>query len=160
MTVYPVGPGLGTRMRHLLEVMDGDIAKTYPHLGITDYRPRFTPVVRALVTLGPSSIKDLAKAVAVTHSAASQTVGQMAKSGLVTLEPGTDARQRIVHLTDRARDLLPLLDREWDATEAALRDLEAELPFSLTELVRATLDALERRPMADRILAQLRAQET
>ncbi|WP_371871428.1 hypothetical protein [Phytohabitans rumicis] len=45
------------------------------------------------------SIRALAGAVGVTHSAASQTVAQMAKAGYVTLEPGTDARQRIVHLT-------------------------------------------------------------
>jgi DNA-binding MarR family transcriptional regulator len=61
-----------------------------------------------------------ARAISVTHSAASQTVAQMSKSGLVTLEPGADARQRIVHLTARAESLLPTtIEAKWAATEAA-----------------------------------------
>lgn len=43
----------------------------------------------------------------------------MARHGLLTLEPGTDARQRIARLTDRARALLPLIEAEWAATSAA-----------------------------------------
>ena len=68
--------GLGTRMRHLLELLellDGDVARVYADLGVPDYRPRYSPVVRALVALGPLSIRDLASAVGVTHSAARRT---------------------------------------------------------------------------------------
>jgi hypothetical protein len=49
---------LGTLMRHvpeLLELLDGDVARIYADLGVPDYRPRYSPVVRALVTLGPLS---------------------------------------------------------------------------------------------------------
>ena len=136
----------------MLELLDGDAASVYEgSLGLADYRPRFSPVVRALVVLGPSPIRDLARAIGVTHSAASQTVAQMARSDLVRLEPGADARQRIVHLTDRARSLLPVIDAEWAATNAAAADLDAELPVPLGEIVAAVLRAIERRPMRERI---------
>jgi DNA-binding MarR family transcriptional regulator len=138
-------------MRHVLELLDGEVAKVYTDLGIEDYRPRFSPVVRALVASGPSSIRDLARAVGVTHSAASQTVAQMGRSGLVTLEAGADARQRIVHLTDKAQSLLPVIGAEWAATGAAARELEAELPFPLSELLAAILRAVEERPLRQRI---------
>ena len=92
-------------MRHVLELLDGDVAKFDADLGLGYYRPRFSPVVRALVALGPSSIRDLARAISVTHSAASQTVAQMSRRGLVALENGADARQRIVHLTARTEAL-------------------------------------------------------
>lgn len=147
----PVFAGLGTRLRHVLEVLDGDVAQVYADLGLADYRPRFSPVVRALVALGPSSIRDLAAAIGVTHSAASQTVAQMAKSGLVTLEPGADARQRIAHLTDRTRSLLPVINAEWAATGTAAAEMDAELPVPLGEMLTAILRATERRPMRDRI---------
>ena len=71
--------GLGTQLRHVLDLMDGDVASVLSDLGVTGYRPRFSPVVRALGVLGPSSIRDLAEVTGVTHSAASQTVAQMSR---------------------------------------------------------------------------------
>ena len=64
--------GLGTLLRHVLEEMDGDVASVLADLGTPGYRPRFSPVVRALGVLGPSSIRDLAEVTGMTHSAASQ----------------------------------------------------------------------------------------
>jgi DNA-binding MarR family transcriptional regulator len=145
--------GLGTRLRHLLELLDGDIAKVYAERGMPEFRPRFVPFIRAIDTHGPSPIRDLARVVGVTHSAASQTVNHLARQGLVTLEPGRDARQRIVALTAKARALMPIIDAEWTATEAAGAEFEAELSFPLGELVDEALRALERRPFRERIAA-------
>ncbi len=149
--------GLGTRMRHLLELLDGDVARAYADLGVPDYRPRYSPVVRALVALGPLSIRDLASAVGVTHSAASQTAAQMARHGLLTLERGADARQRIARLTARAHELLPLIEAEWAATDAAAAELEAELPAALTEVLLSAERAVMSRPMRTRIADAARA---
>ena len=151
MEAEPLVLGLGTRLRHVLELLDGDVAQVYADLGLSDYRPRFSPVVRALVMLGPSSIRDLARAIGVTHSAASQTVAQMSRCDLVALEPGADARQRIVRLTDRARSLQPVIDAEWAATGAAVEAMDAELPVPLGEMLAAILRAVERRPLRQRI---------
>ncbi|MBG0827906.1 MarR family transcriptional regulator [Planomonospora sp. ID67723] len=153
MEPFASGPGLlGTRLRHLLELLDGDVAAVYADLGLEGFRPRFTPVVRALAASGPSSIRDLARVIGVTHSAASQTVAQMARSGLVAVAPGEDARQRIVRLTPEAEALVPVLEAEWAATAAAAAGLEAELSFPLSRLVDEVLAALSRRPMRQRIM--------
>jgi len=158
----PAGPfwGTGTHLRHVLELLDGDVAKVYADLGIDDYRPRFSPFVRALVARGPSAIRDLARVVSVTHSAASQTVAQMRRCGFVVFENGGDARERIVHLTPKAQALLPILDAEWAATAAAAADLDAELPFPLSALLMAITQALEQRPFRQRIAEAARAQGT
>jgi len=159
----PVGPqsvaGLGTLLRHVLEEMDGDVATVLSDLGMPGYRPRFSPVVRALVKLGPVPISDLARAIGVTHSAASQTVAQMAGRGFVALRPGEDARQRVAHLTAKARTLLPKIEAEWAATASAAAELDAELPFPLADLVPAIAEALERRSFRQRILESAWAQE-
>ena len=147
----PDRPGLGTLLRHALELLDGDVAKVYEEAGLGYLRPRYVPVVRALVAAGPLSIGDLARATGVTHSAASQTVARMSRHGLVALEAGVDARQRIVRLTAKSRGLLPLLDAEWAATGRAAAALEAELPYPLGEVLAATVAALERRPFRQRI---------
>ncbi|MGH3303236.1 MAG: MarR family winged helix-turn-helix transcriptional regulator [Streptosporangiaceae bacterium] len=144
--------GLGTLLRHVLDEMDDDIGTVLADLGTPGYRPRFSPLVRALVALGPVPITDLARAIAVTHSAASQTVAQMASRGFVELRPGEDARQRVVHLTDKARALLPKIEAEWAATASAAAEMDAELPFPLAELVPAIAAALASRPFRQRIV--------
>ena len=149
---------IGTRLRHVLELLDGDVAKVYLELGLPEYRPRFSPIVRTLVADGPLSIRELAKAVGVTHSAASQTVAQLTKAGFVSLEPGpTDARQRIVHLTDKTRELLPTIEAEWQATTAAMAELDAELSAPLSQILDEIVAAVERRPFHARIADQSRA---
>jgi len=142
---------IGTRLRHVLELLDGDVAKVYLDLGVPDYRPRFSPIVRTLVAAGPLSIRDLATAVGVTHSAASQTVAQLAKAGFVTLQPGADARQRIVQLTDKARELLPIIEAEWQATAAAMKELDAELTVPLAQILEELAAAVNRRSFRNRI---------
>lgn len=149
---HPAVAGLGTLLRHLLDEMDDDVATVLSDLGTPGYRPRFSPIVRALVTLGPATISELARAIGVTHSAASQTVAQMADRGFVAIRPGEDARRRVVHLTDKARALLPKIEAEWAATASAAAELDAELPFPLAELVPAIAEALERRSFRQRIL--------
>lgn len=142
---------LGTRLRHVLDLLDGGIAEVYRDLGLPGFRPRYTPILRILNEEGPLSIRDLAAATSVTHSAASQTVAQLAREGYVRLLPGADARQRIVHLTPKAVAALPVLDREWRATAAASRELDAELPVTLHEMITALSDALGRRSFQQRV---------
>ncbi|MGW5052291.1 MarR family winged helix-turn-helix transcriptional regulator [Actinokineospora sp. NPDC004072] len=143
---------LGTRLRHLVEHLETSVASVYDDLGLTWFRPRYTAYLRTL-DAGPRSIKELAEAVGVTHSAASQTVAQMVKDELVALEPGRDARQRIVRLTPAAERLLPVLHAEWAATARAARELEEELSTPLSALIDEVTAALARTPMRERIAA-------
>jgi DNA-binding MarR family transcriptional regulator len=150
----PTGPGpglLGTRLNRLLDELDTAITQVYAGLGLPGFRPRFTPVVLAVAAAPDCSIRDIAAATGVTHSAASQTVAKMVRAGLVTTSPGTDARTRAVSLTPLARELLPTLAAEYAATAAAASALEAELSMPLSVLLDEVFEALERRPMRDRV---------
>jgi DNA-binding MarR family transcriptional regulator len=142
---------IGTQLRHVLELLDGDVAKVYLEVGLPEYRPRFSPIVRTIVAEGPLSIRDLATAVGVTHSAASQTVAQLQRAGFVTLQPGSDARQRIVHLTDKTRELLPTIEAEWEATTAAMAELDAELSVPLGQVLAEVVAAVSQRSFQERI---------
>lgn len=150
MSVNQTAPTLGTLLRHLIEVLDGAVEQAYQRAGL-DYRPRYTPVMRALIELGPVSIRTISQRARITHSAVSQTVSQMAGRGLVKLSPGGDARERIVVLTPAAKSLIPVLERQWAATNAAAGSLEDELSAPLSQVLTEALAALERRPFADRI---------
>jgi DNA-binding MarR family transcriptional regulator len=158
VTGEPSLTGLGTMLRHVLDQMDADIASVLADLGTPGFRPRYSAIVRALAALGPVPIRDLARAITVTQSAASQTVTQMAKRGFVVLKPGEDARQRVVHLTAKTRAVLPKIEAEWAATASAAAEMDAELPFPLAELVPAVAAALARRSFRDRITSSAWAQ--
>ncbi|GAA1638318.1 hypothetical protein GCM10009744_29630 [Kribbella alba] len=75
-------------------------------------------------------------------------VGFAAEGGLVTLEPGENARQRIVHLTDKT---LPTIEAEWRATTAALAELDAELTAPLGQILGEIVAAVTRKPFRERI---------
>jgi DNA-binding MarR family transcriptional regulator len=143
---------LGTALRHLLELLDGDVQAIYREEGM-DYRPRYTPIMRTLSKAQPIAIRDLALAAGITHSAASQTVATMKRAGLVEQVSGRDGRERAVKLTRRGRALLPKLEVRWAATNAAARELDRELSKRLTECVEEAIAALEARPFRQRIRA-------
>jgi DNA-binding MarR family transcriptional regulator len=146
-----IHPGLDARLRGLLEAMDADVALALSDLGVRDYRTRYSAVIRHIDEHGPATIRRLADRLRVTHSAASQTVAEMERRGWVDLRAGDDARQRLVRLTPKARRLLPAINAEWEATEAAAAALDAELPYSLSALIDDLAAALDRRRFRDRI---------
>ncbi|MEV0086351.1 MarR family transcriptional regulator [Saccharopolyspora sp. NPDC050642] len=136
--------------------MDDEIAHLYAERELPGIRPRFVMPLIRLGHRGAMTIRELADALDVTHSAMSQTVSAMRREGLVRSVAGTDARTRQVTLTKRAHALLPLLEAEWRATEQAVRELEGELPHPLSEVVRDLEEALARRSFHDRITHHLR----
>ncbi|GLX01878.1 hypothetical protein Misp02_59640 [Microtetraspora sp. NBRC 16547] len=148
-------PGRWHALHALLADMDSQIESLYTERGIEGVRPRFAyPLIR-LAHTGPLTIRELADSLDRSHSAMSQTISAMRREGLVDSEPGPDARTRRITLTDRSRALVPFLEAEWRATEAAVAELDDEVPHPLSAVVTELQRALARRPMRDRILSHL-----
>ncbi|MFC0133521.1 MarR family transcriptional regulator [Massilia eurypsychrophila] len=142
---------LGTQLRHLIELLDGAVGAAYEEAGLT-YRPRYTPVMRALMQNEPATIGHIATAAGITQPAATQTIALMVKQGLVTTEAGVpDGRQKLIRLSPQGRELLPKLQQCWQATAAAAASLEAECALSST--IEAAIEALAARPYGERIRA-------
>jgi DNA-binding MarR family transcriptional regulator len=142
-------------LHQLLAELDAEIEKVYTSRGIHGVRPRFAyPLIR-LAHTGPLTIRELADSLDRSHSAMSQTLAAMRREGLVESEPGPDARTRRIALTERGRSLVPFLEAEWRATEAAVAELDDEVPHALSAVVADLEQALERRPMRERILDHL-----
>jgi DNA-binding MarR family transcriptional regulator len=144
--------GLGTQLRHLIELLDGDVALAYQEAGL-DYRPRYTPVMRALGNKQQLGIGELAALAGITQPAATQTVALMKKQGLVEVAAGEDGRQRLVTLSAAGRAMLPRLQRCWAATSAAAASLDAELDHPLSATLAQAIVALQASPFIERIRA-------
>ena len=151
-------PSLGTQLRHLIELLDGAVAQSYVDAGLA-YRPRYTPVMRALMQLEPSTIGQIAELAGITQPAATQTIALMIKEGLISAQAGPlDGRQRLIRLTGLGREMLPKIQACWRATGAAADSLDAELDAPLTLAVAKAVAALESKPFGARI-AEARAQQ-
>lgn len=144
-------PGLGTQLRHLIELLDGAVEAAYVNAGVKT-RPRYTPVFRALAEREPSTIGDIAAVAGITQPAATQTIALMIKDGLVSARPAPDdARQRLVRLTKKGRDLFPKMQACWEATTLAAESLDHDAPMPLSEALAFATAALQTEPFEQRI---------
>ncbi|MFI0897359.1 MarR family winged helix-turn-helix transcriptional regulator [Streptomyces sp. NPDC020983] len=153
----PTEQSLWRPLRLLQAAIDADIARFYADQRIDGLKPAFVMELLRLHARGPMTIAELAESVQRTHSALSQKVAAMRKAGWVTTVVGDDARTRKVTLTAKARRVVGRLAAEWRATEAALAELETEIPYPLSRAVADIERALERRSFHDRLTAQLAA---
>jgi DNA-binding MarR family transcriptional regulator len=151
----PTLKSLWRPLRLLLAANDADIARIYEEAGLQGVKASFVMELLRLDAVGPMTITELARSVERTHSAMSQKVSAMRRAGLVRTRPGVDARSKTIVLTAKAKRFVGRLAAEWRATEAALAELEAELPYPLTAVVRDIEAALRERSFYERVKAKL-----
>ncbi len=142
-------------LRLLQAAMDADIARIYAEAHIDGLKPSFVMELLRLRARGPMTITELAGSVQLTHSAISQKVAAMRAAGLVRTTAGADARSKKVTLTARARRIAGRLAAEWRATEAAVAEIESEIPYPLSQVVTDIEQALRRKSFHDRIAEKL-----
>jgi DNA-binding MarR family transcriptional regulator len=151
----PTQESLWRPLRLLQSAMDDEIARLYIESHHDEVKPSYVMELLRLNARGPMTITELAESVQRTHSATSQKVAAMRAAGLVRTVPGTDARTRKVTLTARARRMAGKLAAEWRATEAALAEIEQEIPYPLSQVVTDMAAALARKSFHDRIAERL-----
>ena len=145
-------PTLGTQLRNLLELLDGAVEQSYVDTGLS-FRPRYTPVTKALMAQEPLTIGDIADVAHITQPAATQTIALMIKEGIVTAEAGSDGRQRLIRFATAGRDLLPGIQACWQATALAAATLDDDLGMSFSGVLDKLTAALEAKPFGERIAA-------
>jgi len=151
----PTEQSLWRPLRLLLDAMDADIARIYAEADIEGLKPAWVPELLRLHARGPMTIAELARSVRRTHSAASQKVAAMRAAGWVRTVPGTDARSKRVTLTRKAQRAVAAMTAEWRATEAAAAEIEAEIPYPLSQVATDITAALARESFHDRIARKL-----
>jgi DNA-binding MarR family transcriptional regulator len=153
--IDPTEHSLWRPLRLLQAAMDAEIARVYAQAHIDGLKPSFVMELIRLHARGPMTITELAESVQRTHSAMSQKVAAMRTAGWVRTTAGADARSKKVMLTAKARRVVARLAAEWRATEAAIADLDAEIPYPLSRVVGDIEQALRRKSFGDRIAENL-----
>jgi DNA-binding MarR family transcriptional regulator len=155
----PTEESLWRPVFRLLSDNDDAIARVYAENGLGDLKTSWVLEIIRLHARGPMTIAELARSLGRTHSALSQKVALMRAAGWLDTEPGPDGRSKRVTLTPKAERVAPLLAAEWRATEAALAELESEIPYPLSQAVADIRAALGRKSFYDRITERLAADD-
>ena len=142
--------GLGTKLRLLLANLDGELADIYRHQNSV-FRPRFYPVFQLLLERNEASVSEVTSRLQCSQPAATQTLVEMKRLGLIAEAKGNDRRKRIVQLTPYAFDVARALQPTWDAVACAASQLDAELSHPLSAILDEALAALARKSFLDRI---------
>lgn len=145
----PIQFGLGELARHFTVLLDRGAEQVYRAKGLR-YRPRYTPLMRAL-SEGPCTISEMTLRARITQGAVSQTVKLMEEEGLIARRAGQDARQITVSLTEKGRHLLERLTAHWQTTFRAIENLEAEVGVPLREILGKAVEALENKDFSARL---------
>jgi DNA-binding MarR family transcriptional regulator len=153
----PSEQSLWRPLRALQQAMDDEIARVYAEAEIDGLKPSYVMELLRLHAGGPMTLTELAASVQRTHSAISQKVAAMRAAGLVRTIAGSDARSKKVVLTAKSRRIVGKLAAEWRATESALAEIEAEIPYPLSRVVDDIAVALQRKGFRERLLERLAA---
>lgn len=144
-------PGLGELLRYVNELVEQGAEEHYRAMRL-NYRPRYTPVLRAL-DAGARTVTDITERTRLTQGAISQTVALLEGDGLITRHALDDGRKSAIELTAAGRALVDKLARHWSATFAAIARLEDDIGYPLRRVLEATAGALEREGFAARVTA-------
>jgi DNA-binding MarR family transcriptional regulator len=146
-------------LRLLQAAMADDIERLYREARVDGLNPNWVMELIRLHARGPMTITELAESVERTHSALSQKVAAMRAAGFVATGKGPDGRSKLVMLTPKAEAIVARLSAEWRATEEAVAEIEAELPYPLTRVVADIAELLQRKSFHDRIAERLAGDE-
>lgn len=142
-------PGLGELLRYVGELVDAGAAQRYRDMGLV-YRPRYTPILRALLA-GNATVTEIVAHSRLTQGAVSQTIALMVSQGLLVREGVEDGRKSVLRLTETGEATLAVLRDHWPVTFAAIETLEAEIGHPLRQALENTADALEKTDFAARL---------
>lgn len=142
-------PGLGELLRYVGELVDSGAAQHYRDLGLR-YRPRYTPILRALLA-GNATVTEIVAHSRLTQGAVSQTIALMVSDGLLAREGVEDGRKSALRLTGDGEAILAVLRGHWQVTFAAIEALEAEIGHPLRQALEDAADALEKTDFAARL---------
>lgn len=142
---------LGSRLRHLAEVVTTDAQKIYDLYGV-EIDARWFPILFMLLQKDSASISELAEDIGQTHASVSQIVKDMTKHGLIkTGKSKQDARVTVASLTAKARKMSDNLNAQCDDINTALDDIFKNINCNLWNDLNAFGYELNRESLFERV---------
>jgi DNA-binding MarR family transcriptional regulator len=130
-------------LRRVAQHYDAEVGKT--GLKTTQYS-----LLSHVFKLGPLRPGDLARAMKLDASTLTRNLKPLVSAGWLTLEPGSDARSRLVSITDSGREKRSEAQRRWRVAQEGINQmLGHERVLALHALIDESLERLSPGPGAD-----------
>ena len=142
---------LGTALRQLAAQVSKDAENTYAKFGFA-IEPKWFPVFYVLASKGADSVVNIAKEINHSHVSVSKIVKEMKARDLIeSYKSSDDSRVTLVALNDKAKAMVPKMEKQCDAIDAAMRELKEETGIDLWEAVSVVERYLRYRPISARV---------
>ena len=131
--------------------MSKDAENTYAKFGFA-IEPKWFPVFYVLTSKGADSVVNIAKEINHSHVSVSKIVKEMKARDLIeSYKSSDDSRVTLVALNDKAKAMVPQMEKQCDAIDAAMRELKEETGIDLWEAVSVVERHLRYRPISARV---------
>jgi putative acetyltransferase len=142
---------LGTALRQLAAQVSKDAENTYAKFGFA-IEPKWFPVFYVLASKGADSVVNIAKEINHSHVSVSKIVKEMKARDLIeSYKSSDDSRVTLVALNSKAKAMVPQMEKQCDAIDAAMRELKEETGIDLWEAVSVAERHLRYRPISARV---------
>ncbi len=142
---------LGTALRQLAAQVSKDAENTYTKFGFA-IEPKWFPVFYVLASKGADSVVNIAKEINHSHVSVSKIVKEMKARELIeSYKSSDDSRVTLVALNSKAKAMVPQMEKQCDAIDAAMRELKDETGIDLWEAVSVVERHLRYRPISARV---------
>lgn len=143
---------LGRLSERLSALIETQTLAVFERMGIV-IPVRSCSLMVTLSRLEPAAAADLARELGQAHQLVLQKLPKLVRLSLISREQDRlDARRTLFRITGKGRDQLETFARCKDLIAGAYEELFAETG-NVHELIVRALDALEKRPLADRLAA-------
>jgi DNA-binding MarR family transcriptional regulator len=149
----------GTRLRLLTDrfIQDGD--KIYKTLNI-DFEPRWFTMFYLLSKRSPLSITEITGELGYTQPAVTQIANILIKKGLIKIvKHKEDTRKKMLALSPKGEQMLPVLEPIWKCFEDAIKDLFKSTGYDMIGIIETMEKALDEKDMYKRISEKVKQRE-
>ena len=127
-------------------VFERRMAESLAPLGLS---PAYLPVIFTLSATGPATQAELARSAEIEQPTMALTLRRMERDGIIYRVPDeTDGRRAIVHLTSRAKELIPHIESiAENINSRAFDGMPAGSSAQLIDLLKRAASNLTKRPV-------------
>lgn len=150
----------GTRLRLLTDKIVQDGVKIYQSQKI-NFEPRWFTMFSLLSKKSPLSISEITRELGFTQPAVTQIANILIKKGLVKIvKHKEDTRKKLLALSHKGIELLPVLEPVWQGFEEAVRELFTSTGYDVLSMIEKLESALEEKDMYERVTEKIKTKQS
>lgn len=150
---------LATRLKLITERLIQDGIKVYRSLNI-DFEPRWFAVYYLLNSKSPLSITKIASELEISQPAVTQLADLLIKKGyVIQVKDKTDTRKRMLALSKKGKDLIPVLEPVWQSFKDTTKELFDSTGYDVLLVLTKLENALEQKDMFSRITEDIKKKQ-